>query len=170
MPLLTILAACTYFLFLFRSRYVRFNVPVTGKGWNNLLEDIIMLSETALMGKRGYVFPAYVWSAFPLMPVVFDHGHARSASIPLNAIVAGPVAGGPFPDSTYARSISEEWWEVVCPASKRVYVDVKAARQEMNLDGSFPDGKTVFEKWGKKLADMDAQCVEVRGDHIWSFG
>lgn len=132
-----------------------------------------MLSQTALMANRGYVFPSYTWSSNPITPVVPDsRWRARSAVIPLNAFVSGPLAGGPLYNSTITapRAISDAWWDVVCPKSRRVYVDVDTTRQELGLDTEFPEGKRVFEQWSAKLSSLDASCVEVGGDHVWSFG
>ncbi|KAJ7936463.1 hypothetical protein B0H13DRAFT_1853528 [Mycena leptocephala] len=52
---------------------------------------------------------------------------------PLNAIVSGPVAGGPFEaDDPAPRTVSEAWFDVVCPRRERRYINTHDVRPAVN--------------------------------------
>lgn len=163
-------------------RYVKFNVPYVGYGWNNALQDMIMVSQIAVLANRGYVFPPYIWSTNRFTPVVLSHSlRLGSAVIPLNAFLSGPLAGGPYmdvgdgggnrdPHPRPPRSISYDWWETVCPPSRRVIIDVTATQRELGIElGYDPSGKDIQERWGKKLNDLNDTCIQVDGAHVFTF-
>lgn len=153
-------------------------VPYAGYGLNNELQDIIMVSQIALLADRGYVFQPYIWSQNPITPVVMQRDLGfRSAQIPLNAFISGPIAGnGPWQNvntstsspMSVPRSISYEWWETVCPPERRVQVDVHATRRELGIEWGAPV-RDIIERWADKLRAMNDTCVEVTGDRVFTF-
>jgi hypothetical protein len=53
---------------------------------------------------------------------------------PLNAIVSGPVASGPFEsDDPAPHAVSQDWFDVVCPNDERRYIDINT-----NVRGAKP--------------------------------
>ncbi|KAG9008378.1 hypothetical protein FRB90_008935 [Tulasnella sp. 427] len=163
------------------GRYVKF-VPYAGYGWNNELQDIIMVSQIALLADRGYVFQPYIWSQNPFTPVVpkLDWGF-RSSRIPLNAFIGGPISGNePWTvvnsdhsqsrndSAAPPRSVSYEWWDVVCPPERRVLVDVHETRKELGIEWGAPV-RDIIERWADKLRAMNDTCVEVTGDRVFTF-
>ncbi|KAK7033761.1 hypothetical protein R3P38DRAFT_2520195 [Favolaschia claudopus] len=100
-----------------KGRYVKFSNQSGGIGWNNCFNEVLMNAHLAYVSGRGYVFRDYYWSAehyrWPREKWTSDQPHT-----PLNAIVSGPVSGGPFDAGDPApRAISEEWFDVVCPVN-----------------------------------------------------
>lgn len=165
------------------GRYVKF-VPYTGYGWNNELQDIIMVAQIALLADRGYAFQPYIWSTNPFTPVVAQLDLSfRSAQIPLNAFISGPISGndrwefkaGAQNESMSStashpppRSISYDWWEVVCPPERRVVVDVQQTCRELGIEWGAPV-RDIIERWAQKLHAMNDTCVEVSGDRLFTF-
>ncbi|KAF8167276.1 hypothetical protein B0H34DRAFT_681214 [Crassisporium funariophilum] len=139
------------------GRYVLFKNQIQGLGWNNQLNEVLMNTWLAYKSKRAYVFQEYMW----------NHGHypwpkekfrQQNPTTPLNALLSGPSAGGPWdPEDDAPRSISEAWFDVVCPKAERRIIftgDVKpAVYWEM--------GNIIFDHWQKVLTDAPERCVEV---------
>ncbi|KAJ7800104.1 hypothetical protein B0H14DRAFT_3786372 [Mycena olivaceomarginata] len=95
------------------------------------------------MSKRAYVFNDYVWAGEHYIPP----GGPRT---PLNAILSGP--SDPLP-----RSISERWFDVVCPPEERrliVSADIKPPLADL-------PGAEVFAAWETLLRDAPARCIEI---------
>lgn len=154
------------------GRFIKFNVPYQGLGWNNQLQDILMVSQIALVSYRAYAFQPYIWSSNPFSSVVPGHHEDKmglaSASIPLNAFVSGPVAGGVMNTTANPRFISWEWWEKVCPPERRVIVNVPETQKELGIEAA--EGKEVVEAWGKKLREMEDSCIQVDGGRVYGWG
>ena len=78
---------------------------------------------------------------------------------PINALLAGPSAGGFWdPGDNAPRSISETWFNTVCPKSERriIYTgDVKPAIY-------WESGDVIFKHWEKLLTDAPERCIEVQ--------
>lgn len=144
-------------------------------GFNNMLQDLVMTSQIALLSNRANAFPPYVWSSNEYSTIVLDKSSSfpyfrfRSAKIPLTAFVSGPISGtGDELIVGAPRAISEDWWDTVCPPERQVRVDVQETRKELDLDGA--DGQTVLRKWSEKLEAMKDSCIVVDGGHVFTFG
>lgn len=79
-----------------------------------------MAAQMAYLSNRAYAFQPYLWDIYTSQRVVKDKGgKKRSAVIPLNAFISGPVAGGPMPGPRYPdeevipRAVSYEWFDKV---------------------------------------------------------
>ncbi|KAJ6622714.1 hypothetical protein B0H10DRAFT_2162713 [Mycena sp. CBHHK59/15] len=91
------------------GRYVKFSNQAKGLGWNNCLNEELMNTHLAYMSKRAYVFQEYIWAA--------QHYQWPPSNI--------PKAGDDAP-----RSVSERWFDIVCPPEERRIInstDVKPA-------------------------------------------
>ncbi|KAK7054400.1 hypothetical protein VNI00_003594 [Paramarasmius palmivorus] len=141
------------------GRFVRFSNQVKQLGWNNVLNEVLMNAHLAYVSGRAYVFQDYYWKedyyAWPEWQF-----RSRPPVTPLNALIAGPAAGGPFePNDPAPRSISERFFDIVCPPSERKIVrttEVKPATWGK-------PGIDVLDVWAKVLKDEPAKCVEVMG-------
>ncbi|KAJ6482173.1 hypothetical protein C8R47DRAFT_982030 [Mycena vitilis] len=139
------------------GRYVKFSNEFKNVGWNNCLNERLMNAHLAYTSKRAYVFSEYVWAPehYPWPLAQQPDGGPRT---PLTAIVSGPMAGGPWDEGDDApRSISERWFDVVCPINERrlIYTpDVKPAVVEL-------PGEALFAHWQKLLLDAPERCIEV---------
>lgn len=155
--------------------YLRFPGHLWGHGLNNVLQETyvrislesvasdsshnrILMSYLAYMTNRSFVFEDYTWSHTPLPWTI----SLRPKRIPLNAFISGPTAGGPIPPPSYSassspqpRAISAEWWEKVCPKSRRIVVSSSDA------PGGDVEADKLMEWWIDKLASVQGSCVEV---------
>jgi hypothetical protein len=106
---------------------------------------------------RAYVFHDFVWtkSHYPRPSSAYRDWVPRT---PLNAFISGPSAGGPWELSDNApRSVSEDWFNTVCPKSERRYINTRDLKPPLRS----ADAKVVFETWQKLLSDAPEKCVEV---------
>ncbi|KAF9005521.1 hypothetical protein BDQ17DRAFT_1353281 [Cyathus striatus] len=99
-----------------KGRYVVFRNQIAMLGWNNCLNEVLMNSYLAYKSQRSYVFQDYVWKPeyYPWSREKwYKNEHPRT---PLNALISGPTAGGPWdPTDPAPRSVSEEYYFQVCP-------------------------------------------------------
>ncbi|KAH9480254.1 Strobilurin A biosynthesis cluster protein l1 [Psilocybe cubensis] len=77
---------------------------------------------------------------------------------PLNAFFSGPTAGGPWgPGDSSPRSISDKWYEVVCPKEERKYINTHDVKPAIYWE----DGIVIFDHWRTILSEAPEQCIEV---------
>ncbi|KAF9064293.1 hypothetical protein BDP27DRAFT_1299073 [Rhodocollybia butyracea] len=145
------------------GRYVRFDNQVKMLGWNNVLNEVLMNAHLAYESKRSYVFQDYIWKPeyfpwpLPRYCIIFRKWCAPHT--PLNAIIAGPTAGGPWdPNDDAPRSISNEWFNVVCPLHERRIIDAYEVKQDIE----WLTGDQIFETWKRVLLDAPERCIEVK--------
>ncbi|KAJ7909103.1 hypothetical protein B0H13DRAFT_2192958 [Mycena leptocephala] len=141
------------------GRYVKFSNQANFLGWNNCFNEVLMNAHLAYISGRAYVFQEYRWahdhyaSTWPK-----DTWLAMNPQTPLNAIVSGPVAGGPFePDNPAPRAISENWFDVVCPPNERRYINTRDVKRPV----SEAPGIDVLTHWQKLLRAVPERCVEI---------
>ncbi|KAF8155253.1 hypothetical protein K438DRAFT_1862851 [Mycena galopus ATCC 62051] len=139
------------------GRYVKFSNQAGWLGWNNCFNEILMNAHLAYVSGRAYVFQDYYWAPnhyqWPKEKWVAVDPHT-----PLNAIVSGPVAGGPFEEGDPApRSVSKEWFDDVCPKSERRYINTREVKP---LVAQSP-GTEVLAQWQKVLSEAPERCIEV---------
>ncbi|KAJ7838801.1 hypothetical protein B0H14DRAFT_3087046 [Mycena olivaceomarginata] len=139
------------------GRYVKFSTQMNLVGWNNCLNERLMNAHLAYMSKRAYVFNDYVWAPEHYMWPLHQQP-PNGPRTPLNAILSGPMAGGPWdPSDPAPRSISERWFDVVCPQEERrviVSADIKPPLADL-------PGAEVFAAWETLLRDAPERCVEI---------
>ncbi|KAJ7334679.1 hypothetical protein DFH08DRAFT_916123 [Mycena albidolilacea] len=139
------------------GRYVKFSNEFKDVEWNNCLNERLMNVHLAYMSKRAYVFSDYVWARehYQWPPVQQPESNPRT---PLTAIVSGPMAGGLWDAGDDApRSISDRWFDVVCPVSERhlIYTpDVKPIVANLS-------GDALFAHWQKILLESTERCIEI---------
>ena len=120
-----------------------------------------MNAHLAHESRRGFVFPYFEWEAKHYPWKFYDDELADRQwppHTPLNALLSGPVAGGSWDwDDDTPHSISNEWFDVVCPPSERRYVNSSDVKQGIE----WAEGNVIFDKWAKTLRDMPDRCVEI---------
>ncbi|KAI3621362.1 hypothetical protein WG66_014479 [Moniliophthora roreri] len=171
------------------GRYVKFSNEITRLGWNNVLNEVLMNTFLAHESNRAYVFQDYHWKPDYhnwLIPPVTISRRRRYPRTPLNALISGPSAGGPWePHDPAPRSVSERYWEIVCPVHERKIIhtrDVKpfipkpspesiakspyreaggpiGRNQQENWDS--PWGDVIFEYWKELLSNSKERCIEI---------
>ena len=114
-----------------------------------------MNAHLAYESNRAYVFQDYYWKPeyFPWQPAGFPWPQT-----PLNALISGPTAGGLWdPGDTAPRSISERWFDIVCPKSERRIIDTQDVKPPVYWDM----GDVIFDHWVKLLRDAPERCIEI---------
>ena len=113
----------------------------------------------AYKSKRAYVFQDYVWNRkhYP-WPTKAKYMWNRPRT-PLNALLSGPSAGGLWdPDDNAPRSISEQWFDIVCPKSERRIILTKDVKPAVFWE----TGDVIFKHWEKLLTDAPERCIEIQ--------
>ncbi|KDQ16770.1 hypothetical protein BOTBODRAFT_186403 [Botryobasidium botryosum FD-172 SS1] len=145
------------------GRYIRLENQMWGVGLNNQLEEVLLFSHLAYLSNRAYVFNNYTWDIIEHGPYVYDRGKLRASVIPLTAFISGPTAGGPWaPGDSAPRSISAEWWNVVCPSEKRLKLNTTVESEKMGLP-RLADGEMLIARWAETLKNIDHGCVVIDG-------
>ncbi|KAG6856618.1 hypothetical protein H0H87_002574, partial [Tephrocybe sp. NHM501043] len=132
------------------TRYLRFSTAVSGRGFNNVLQEALLHSYLAVKVNRAFVFEDYVWSYSPLPYTLYDMS-LRPSRMPLNAFISGPTAGG---EMEHPRAIGVDFWNTVCPPSKRKVIS--STDQPDNVEGS-----VLLDWWTTRLGRLDDRCVEI---------
>ncbi|KAF8529730.1 hypothetical protein BU17DRAFT_73045 [Hysterangium stoloniferum] len=136
------------------GRYVVFSNQIYQLGWNNVLNELLLCTHLAWRTKRAYVFQNYMWKKD-----FFPWSVPSAPYTPLNALIAGPTAGGPWSSTDNSpRSISLIWWDKVCPEEDIGYIDAATAKNPVRGK----DAKAVMDYWVKLFNDMPQRCIYVR--------
>jgi len=125
----------------------------------HILTNRLMNTWLAHSSNRAYVFHDFLWtpSHYP-WPISSFPRPDWIPSTPLNALISGPSAGGPWEKGDNApRSISEAWFDVVCPKLERRIINTRDVKPQVN----WADGKIIFEKWKRLLLEAPERCIEI---------
>jgi len=127
------------------------------------------------LSRRAFVIPPfYAREQSPL-------GEDQELYIPPSAFSYSPLTGAPFPGSrryghldppdeqALPRSVSEEYYNSVCPEERRVKLDVHEVCDELGLDVESDSVKPIAEAWAKKLLAMDDGCIDVIGHPLFNY-
>ncbi|KAG2352335.1 hypothetical protein BDR07DRAFT_1615071 [Suillus spraguei] len=139
-----------------QPQYLRFPGHLWGFGFNNVLQEAIMMSYLAYTSNISFVFEDYTWSHLPLPWTIYDFA-LRPARIPFNALISGPTAGGPMPSAPNApRAVSAEFYAQVCggPESQKYVISSLNAPNDA-------DGIVMINWWVNQLASVQEPCIEI---------
>ncbi|SJL07168.1 uncharacterized protein ARMOST_10511 [Armillaria ostoyae] len=139
------------------GRYVKFSSQTQMLGWNNVLGVVLMDAHLAHESGRAYVFSDYIWEPAHY-PWTKKDEYDWPPKTPLSALLAGPAAGGLWEsgDDT-PRSVSSEWFDVVCPRSERRFIPTSEVKQHVG----WSEGDVIFDKWAGLLREAPEPCIEV---------
>ncbi|KIK69922.1 hypothetical protein GYMLUDRAFT_34323 [Collybiopsis luxurians FD-317 M1] len=120
-----------------------------------------MNAHLSYVSGRSYVFQSYTWkSAYYSWPE--SQFRTNPPRTPLNALISGPAAGGPWEEGdTAPRAISERWYDVVCPPEERRIMNTREFKPPV---WNSP-GIDMLNHWAKVLREAPERCVEIQGDH-----
>ena len=166
------------------GRYVKFSCQVQQLGWNNLLNEVcvafyifslilaggvgigqfltllffrLMNNYLAYRTNRAYVFSDFVWKR-EYYPWPEEKARNWPPISPLPSLISGPTVGDPWPANDPApRSISGEWFEVVCPPERRKIINTREIKPYIREAG----GREIFETWRKALNGPEP-CIEIQ--------
>ncbi|KAJ7676554.1 hypothetical protein DFH06DRAFT_1428091 [Mycena polygramma] len=142
------------------GRYVKFSNQAPGLGWNNWFNEVRMNAHLAYLSGRGNVFLDYSWAPqhYRGPGKWINKWTANAPRTPLNAILSGPIAGGPFePGDPSPRAISELWFDVVCPPEERRYLNTRDVKPAV----TGASGTEVLAHWQAVLRGAPERCIEV---------
>ncbi|KAK0487128.1 hypothetical protein IW261DRAFT_592540 [Armillaria novae-zelandiae] len=139
------------------GRYVKFSSQTQMLGWNNVLGVVLMDAHLAHESGRAYVFSDYIWEPAHY-PWTQKDEYDWPPRTPLSALLAGPAAGGLWEsgDDT-PRSVSSEWFDVVCPRSERRFIPTSEVKQHVG----WSEGDVIFDRWASLLREAPEPCIEV---------
>ncbi|KAJ7104183.1 hypothetical protein B0H15DRAFT_13023 [Mycena belliarum] len=139
------------------GRYVRYSNMARRLGFNNILNEVLMNTHLSYMSKRAFVFPTYHWALnhYQWPP---SQRLEEQPKTPLNAFISGPSAGGLWGEGDNApRSVSEAWYEVVCPESERRIINTTDVKPQIGA----AEGDKIFATWQKLLSEAPERCIDV---------
>ncbi|KAG6868303.1 hypothetical protein C0993_005191 [Termitomyces sp. T159_Od127] len=131
-------------------KYIRFPDHLWGHGFNNVLQEALLLHYVAEKSDRSYVFEDYVWSHLPFRYTLYDFA-LRPVRLPLNAFISGPTAGRPVANNA---AISTEFWNIVCPPNMRRVISSKDSPSDA-------EGRAIVDWWVERLQTVHDDCVEI---------
>ncbi|KAF9535405.1 hypothetical protein CPB83DRAFT_830430 [Crepidotus variabilis] len=167
-------------------KFIRFPDHYWGLGLNNILEEALLNCHLVQAINRVYVFEDHVWSHLPF-PYTIWQWTLRPVRVPLSSFLGGVLVGM---DEDLVRlpvdqrSISQEYFDHICPPSDTVEVLFGTERDvPHSVEGvvlPFPRSGASgaeIESWWKtrmNLPDVkDARCVTVNEQKRrlwdWSF-
>ncbi|KDR71316.1 hypothetical protein GALMADRAFT_75159 [Galerina marginata CBS 339.88] len=140
------------------GRYVKFTSEIQQLGWNNVLNERLMDTFLAYKSNRAYVFSDYIWKD-DYYPWPQEKAITWPPFTPLSALIAGPTVGGSWgPNDSAPRSVTEKWYEVVCPPEKRRIINTRDVKPGLG-DAT---GAVVFATWQKILLEAPEPCIEIQ--------
>ena len=113
----------------------------------------------AYASDRAYVFHDFSWveSHYPWSRSSYREWAPRT---PLNALISGPSAGGPWDEGDPApRAVSEAYFDLVCPRQERRIINTRDIKPQLRE----ADGTDIFHHWQTLLTETKERCVEVIG-------
>ncbi|KAF9068591.1 hypothetical protein BDP27DRAFT_1224103 [Rhodocollybia butyracea] len=142
------------------GRYVKFSNQIKQLGWNNVFNEVLMNAHLAYVSQRSYVFQDYYWKTdYYSWPA--SQFHDNPPRTPLNALISGPAAGGPWDEGDDApRSISERWFDEVCPPNELRIVNTR----EVKLAVWNSPGIDMLNHWADFLRNAPERCLEIQPD------
>lgn len=117
----------------------------------------LMNTWLAYASNRAYVFHDFAWveSHYPWPISSYHEGAPRT---PLNALISGPSAGGPWEEGDPApRAVSEAYFETVCPKQERKVINTRDIKPSLRD----ADGIVIFQRWKALLTETKERCLEI---------
>jgi len=105
---------------------------------------------------RGYVFHEYKWEKrhypWKIIP---------QPRTPLSALISGPIVGGPWEENDRTpRSISERWFDTICPPQDTKTINASTAKDPVRGK----DAKELANYWVNLLKNTSDRRVNVVDD------
>ncbi|KAF8303077.1 hypothetical protein DL93DRAFT_2067058 [Clavulina sp. PMI_390] len=158
------------------GRFLRFEDQLWGTGLNNQLFEVLLNSEIAYRSNRAYVFTPFIWDAIAKgdyvavksdthLPAALST-NVRATHVPLRAILRSPTSGEPWPNhpNPPPRSVSREWYDKVCPPSRRFIIDTTETNERIGVDFERDSTPVIIEKWSEYLRNLDEPCAHINWD------
>lgn len=136
----------------------------------------LLSAHLALLARRAYVFPPHIAREHRPFSKIAD------LVVPFSAFAYGPITGAPFAgtrgtpnesnlaqDEVIPRAVSEEYFHSVCSEEETVALSVEETAKELGVDMNHDSVLAIILAWGKKLAEMEQPCVDVRGRSLFRY-
>lgn len=121
--------------------------------------DRLMNSYLAYKSKRAYVFREFIWRPehYPWPKEKYRTSPPRT---PMSALLAGPTVGGQWGEGDEApRSVSEKYFDIVCPSSDRRIIKTGDIKPQIGSES----GDKIFSTWEQLLLNAPERCIEIQG-------
>lgn len=148
------------------TKYLWVNNHVSGLGWGNFLEDLIMNAQVAYSSGRSFVFDNFTWNRDNAEYSGFA-GKLIPSQIPLSALISGPLIGGAFVEGDRTPlAVHKQYFNRICP--EPTIVEPERVTELMR---PHPTALEILETWTEYLKNIDDPCVEVArySDRIFEF-
>ena len=126
-------------------------------GLSMLMSFRLMNTWLAYASNRAYVFHDFAWvdSHYPWPISSYREWAPRT---PLNALISGPSAGGPWDEGDPApRAVSEGYFDSVCPRQERKLINTRDIKPSLRD----ADGTVIFQHWQALLMETKERCIEI---------
>ncbi|TDL23054.1 hypothetical protein BD410DRAFT_814718 [Rickenella mellea] len=128
------------------------------------MQELIFLAHLAYASRRSFVFGPYTWNGDMNKNFTKYNNKLVPSRIPLNAIIAGPAAGGSFgADHPSPRAVNKEYFETVCKTPRLLSGD-DVPDAVWSGDGDF-----IAQRWVDKLKETPDACILLDGPHSQIF-
>ncbi|KAF7760911.1 hypothetical protein Agabi119p4_10320 [Agaricus bisporus var. burnettii] len=153
-------------------KFIYFANQAWGAGWGNIMQQIVMNAQLAYASGRTFVFDSYTWKRDGKYAEF--NGKLIPSQIPLSALLAGPLIGYPYLDSTitttHPRAVSWHYYNRVCPDP--YILDPTDIMRALTLSATALQTMNV---WIDKIQSIEDRCIEIKKDSaqlfdIWLFG
>ncbi|KAF7312900.1 SH3 and PX-domain-containing 3 [Mycena kentingensis (nom. inval.)] len=151
-------------------RYLRLPHASWGSGWNNVFQEQLLNAHLAQLSDRAYVFPAYIPRDHVPFPDTLPNGTRHMLHVPMNAFVAGPIAGGGDGSMPLSRrGVSDAWWETVCLRKNVKVLNVYDEQRRFGYDTEHAPVVEVMVRWAEKLRTMQDSCVSLEETSVFNY-
>ncbi|KAI0789487.1 hypothetical protein C8Q75DRAFT_164637 [Abortiporus biennis] len=152
------------------GKYLWIANHVDGLGWGNYMQEYMLDSYITYKTGRINVFDNYTWDRYG-QDYAYHDGIKVPSRVPLSAILAGPLVGGPWKvgDKT-PRTVLVDYYRQICP--NPTVIDPREV--DSKLPSDIPADKLV-EAWVDVINAMPDQCIEIQRGAVqlfsfWIFG
>lgn len=145
------------------AKYLLIGNHQQGVGWGNVLQEVFLNAFLAYNIKRSFVFYNYEWSVESNFSMYNDH--LIPSTIPLSALLSGPLVGEVMHPPGVPRAISVNHFRKIC--SNRTVLPGDEIRAL--LQGEKPS--QILTTAVQKLGAMEDRCIEIPREtwQIWNY-
>ncbi|KAM6496672.1 hypothetical protein JOM56_007145 [Amanita muscaria] len=143
------------------AKYVFFANHLQGVGWGNLMQELLLNALLAYKAKRSFVFYNYEWKPGSRY-AIYDF-RIIPATVPLSAILSGPLTGGSIDSADVPRAVSVNHFREICPNRTIVSGD------ELRAQLQSATGLQTLTALTRKLEVMEDRCIEISLKTLQAF-
>ncbi|KAI0034831.1 hypothetical protein K488DRAFT_44633 [Vararia minispora EC-137] len=146
-----------------QGRYVRFSNHYTHEGWGNVMQELLMNAHLAYVANATFVMYNYTWDPYARGDAsLFLFTKVVPARTPMSALVAGPVAGGSYPEEAWRPpAVTPEFFEKICP--EPTLFDVSRLKNESEIH-PWTSASDIMDVFSAHIQTSRDNCMEFKAD------